>query len=454
MTDWPRQIDRYLDGDLSDREIADLFEWVGADADNADTFACQCLLDQHARELLQDGLATAAAGRQSFSRHPWMRMAAYASAATILMALGLVVWQALPRSAVSPMAPPAVIAQSIGAYDAEGNAYRPGQEVPPGPLAIDRGILRLDFSNGAQLAVEGPASLEILDEMHIILGRGVATATIPKSAIGFSVDTSVARVIDRGTAFGISVGDDGLTEICVFDGEVEVGHHADGSSSLAPLRVMEGQAVRASRTSSVIDPIDFETSRYERAWPVNSGVLQTTGLMKFVSPGPGFTPGRYENSQHIVVFAERENILLESPVPINLAEPGEYERLRRREQHVLQPGQRVRSYLLQLDPVGRQILKGSDKPRVFGQITFDRPIVGLIAAQRNLSETDALFGDPEGDYGELARGVEPSSEDSDGKDAVILAADRRTLILNLAAASAVDQIRVLVSEEELETNAP
>ena len=76
----------------------------------------------------------------------------------------------------------------------------------------------------------------------------------------------------------------------------------------------------------------------------------------------------------------------------------------------------------------------------------DSPVVGLIAAQRNLSETDALFGDPEGDYGDLARGVEASSENEAGKDAVILAADQRTLILNLAAASAVDQIRVIVSE--------
>jgi ferric-dicitrate binding protein FerR (iron transport regulator) len=454
MTDWPRQIDRYLDGDLSNREIVELFEWVGADADNAGTFARQCLLDEHAQELLQDGLATGTADRQSLSRHRWVKVAAYASAATILIALGLVVWQVVLKPEVSPVAPPAVIAQSIGAYDAEGNAFRPGQEVVPGPLAIDRGVLRLDFSSGAQVAVEGPATLEILDEMHIILGRGVATATVPDSAIGFSVDTSAARIVDKGTDFGVSVGDDGLTEVCVFDGEVEVDHHAAGSTSGPPLRVVEGQAVRASRASSTIDPIDFETSRYERAWPVSSGVLQTTGLMKFVSPGPEFVPGRYEDTEHIIVFAEQKDVLLEKPLPVNLAEPGEYERLRRREQHVLQPGQRVRSYLLQLDPVGRQILKGSDKPRVFGQITFDSPIVGLIASQRNLSETDALFGDPEGDYGDLARGVEPSPEDLDGKDAVILAADRRTLILNLAAASAVDQIRVLVSEKDKGTTVP
>jgi len=147
-----------------------------------------------------------------------------------------------------------------------------------------------------------------------------------------------------------------------------------------------------------------------------------------------------------IPFADRRNVLLKQLLPVDLAEPSEYENARRREQHILQPGQRVRSYLSQMDKIGRQILKGSDKLRVFGQITFDGRIVGLIASQRILLETGVLFGDHEGDYGDLARGVEPSSDYTEGKHAVILAANRRTLILNSAAGSAVDQIRILVSE--------
>ena len=55
MTEMDRLIDRYLDRDLDDDELADLFEWVAADSANADFFAKQTLLDQHARELLKDG---------------------------------------------------------------------------------------------------------------------------------------------------------------------------------------------------------------------------------------------------------------------------------------------------------------------------------------------------------------------------------------------------------------
>ena len=39
MTEMDRLIDRYLDHDISDVELADLFEWVAADAANADFFA-------------------------------------------------------------------------------------------------------------------------------------------------------------------------------------------------------------------------------------------------------------------------------------------------------------------------------------------------------------------------------------------------------------------------------
>ena len=37
--------------------------------------------------------------------------------------------------------------------------------------------------------MEGPAKIEVVSEMRVVLLRGVVTATIPESAIGFVVDT-------------------------------------------------------------------------------------------------------------------------------------------------------------------------------------------------------------------------------------------------------------------------
>ena len=75
-------------------------------------------------------------------------------------------------------------------------------------------------------------------------------------------------------------------------------------------------------------------------------------------------------------------------------EPGQYQRIRRSEPYRIQTGIRVRSYLLQLDPVGRLESEATNKPRVMGQVTFDRPVIGLII----LNATDSLLGHPRGDY--------------------------------------------------------
>jgi len=109
----------------------------------------------------------------------------------------------------------------------------------------------------------------------------------------------------------------------------------------------------------------------------------------------------------------------------------------------------IRSYLLQLNPIGEFTRVEADSARVIGQITFDRPILGLIGKMTLLTGTDELLGHPLGNYGEPRRGIEPSRPEDlpdSGRDIVTLSRDRRTLSLDLSASSAVDQIRVIVSE--------
>ncbi|HIG28016.1 MAG TPA: hypothetical protein EYQ50_09545 [Verrucomicrobiales bacterium] len=196
--------------------------------------------------------------------------------------------------------------------------------------------------------------------------------------------------------------------------------------------------------------LSYDTAAFEKAWPITSGVLQTTGVMKFVSPGPGFVPGKYEDNEHILVFPESRNVHLKSPVAIDLAEPGEYRLIKRTEKLYLEAGHRVRTYLLQLNPVGRPDKHDPNKIVVIGQITFGAPILGLIGTDDNLTATDALLGHFNGSYRKSRRGVETPRRETGtkgGRDTVILAADQRTLILHLAAGSAQDQIRVLVAAE-------
>ncbi len=341
--------------------------------------------------------------------------------------------------------PTAVIAHAVGAYDDAGTAYTVGKAVGPGPLIVSRGLVRLDFSNGARVTIEGPVRVELINEKRMILHRGVVVVTIPESAIGFVIDTAAAHVVDLGTSFGVSVSDEGITEVCVFDGEVEVNSPEADRPNAAPRLVKEGQAIRASEDSNTIDSVAYETARFENAWPVNSGVLQTTGSMRFISPGPAFHPGSYEDNEHIVIFPERRGFIPETAIRVDLVDPGEYAKSSYRDKPTLSSGRRLTSYLLQLNayPEGAN---PNRRRSVRGQITFAKSIVGVITVDRLLKESEAVFGIPDVDY-PTARTIEPRPEGDQrlGFDTLILAADRRTLLIELQVSPGkLDQIRVLV----------
>jgi hypothetical protein len=131
-----------------------------------------------------------------------------------------------------------------------------------------------------------------------------------------------------------------------------------------------------------------------------------------------------------------------------MVDPGQYARSRYREKRTIPAGRRVTSYLLQLDafPSGNS---PNRKRSVRGQITFAKPIVGVITETRLLKESEAVFGNPDVDY-PTPRAVEPRPEGDErpGFDSVILAADQRTLILDLEVApQKLDQLRVLVEAD-------
>ena len=415
----------------------------------------QCLLsDPFARERYLYAVNMHAALRRQFSSHggsmtpelprePWRKKwvaltVGVATAACLMLIAGTIYQFGTSQS-------PAVIAETVGAYSDSGVAYASGETLHSGPLTVSRGIVRLDFSSGARVAVEGPAQLELVDEMRLVLHRGVVTATVPQSASGFVIDTDSAHVVDLGTAFGVSVSDAGLTDVCVFEGEVEVSAPPTDRNSMTRQLLKEGEAIRSSKASNSIDSVLFEASQFENAWPMSSGVLQTTGAIRFVSPGPGFHPGNYQDNEHIVVFPEREGVLPSEQVRVDMVDPGVYAKSPYREKRILAEDQRVTSYLLQLDafPEGKN---PGRRRSVRGQITFANPIVGVITMDRLLRESEVIFGVPDVSY-PSPRTIEPRPEGDQrrGFDSLILAADRRTLFVELQENPGhLDQVRVLI----------
>ncbi len=427
------QINRFIDGELNDTESFDFLQVVGSSDDYARKFAESSIQHQHLSELVaEDGISlSGSAGR---SRRPLL----FAMAALISSILISGFWFAGKNDII----PSAVISHAVGAHWDDAGTHVPvGQGIEEGSYRLTSGLVRIDFHHGATMTVQGPASFEVINDMHVAFSSGIATFQVPEPAIGFKVDTATANIVDLGTAFGIDCSASG-THVSVFEGEVAVSQSGETETL-----VKEGESIQAGEE---IVPVTYNTTTFEKAWPLNLGVLQTTGKMKFVSPGPDFTPGAFEDSEHITVFPERQNAKVPKGLVVDVVDPGEYLKIRKTGGSTVSRSKRLRSYLLQLDPVGIAAKRDPDKFRVQGQITFDSPIAGIIASHDKLRKTDVAFGHPEGIYHDGPRGVEPPRParlDQAGRDIVILTADYRTLIVDFSAASAVDQIRVLVENK-------
>lgn len=310
-------------------------------------------------------------------------------------------------------------------------------------LDLSTGVTRLEFTNGAVIAIEAPAALSIRSPDEVSLSRGRLNAWCPESAHGFRVVTTSVTLTDLGTSFGVSAATDGTTDFLVLDGKVEVAKDGEVRT------VGTGAALRAKRGKRLSN-VSFEPALYRRTWPVASGINSTLGE---VVPAPPDTPealAAMENDDHILVVPERRDFAPSTPIDADITEPGIYEGPLLIAPVELSPqdGVRVRSYLLRYNPVGK--VKPSAFKRFEGSVTFDRPVLAIIVGSRKLNRTDNLLSkaplpklDPE-DAGlrGLERGQPPFPSDG-----VTLSQDRRTITVVFYAGESIDEIRAITADD-------
>ena len=123
-----------------------------------------------------------------------------------------------------------------------------GSRLGSGTLRLAEGLATLRFDSGAEVILEAPAEIELIDEMNCELARGTLVADIPDSAIGFRIETPAANVVDYGTRFAVNVdGSTGATRTQVFEGLVEVEHPESGE--IVELKTGEGNFVAGDSIS-------------------------------------------------------------------------------------------------------------------------------------------------------------------------------------------------------------
>ncbi len=160
-----------------------------------------------------------------------------AAAALGLLAFGVLVRQLnQPRGGPAPLATAAPV--SVAILSAESDA-RWGDGKPranytkltAGSLELTSGGVRLLFLQGTEVIVHGPAKFELQSPTCMRLLAGKLTAEVNHDATGgFTVNTPSASVVDLGTEFGVSVGEDGSTETHVLRGRVQIKPMTSGAS--------------------------------------------------------------------------------------------------------------------------------------------------------------------------------------------------------------------------------
>ena len=126
-----------------------------------------------------------------------------------------------------------------------GAALQPGAELQPGQrIELQSGFAEITFDSGAQVTLEGPASLELGSAWDAVLHRGTLKASVPPEAIGFRISNPSVEVVDLGTEFSMVADASGATEVFVLKGAVEAHARDAAGNHLGSVVLAEKQARR------------------------------------------------------------------------------------------------------------------------------------------------------------------------------------------------------------------
>jgi hypothetical protein len=150
-------------------------------------------------------------------------------------------------------------------YGPHGEA-RPaiGVSMPQGTYELSGGIVEIESNSGAVVTIEAPAKFTLADDQCIRIDQGRLAAHVPKSAIGFRVETASATVVDLGTDFAVEAITGKNSEVHVFNGEVRINLHGSKATSAQPLHLTTGKATRIDFLTGMPSGIDLDDQRFLR----------------------------------------------------------------------------------------------------------------------------------------------------------------------------------------------
>lgn len=198
----------------------------------------------------------------------------------------------------APIAPPVVaeIAQSLDAqWNGSGISTVPGTQLTASTMQLKRGLVQITFESGAKVILQAPCTIKPESANQIFLRSGNLTAVVPDKAIGFTVRTPTATMVDYGTEFGVTAGVSGETEVHVFKGEVDLRSGPDTRVFEKSQRLKTSQAGMVDSQGVLsTGKIKYQAKRFIRQMPVNlrfGRPGERLDLSDLIGGGNGFGTG-------------------------------------------------------------------------------------------------------------------------------------------------------------------
>jgi hypothetical protein len=130
-------------------------------------------------------------------------------------------------------------------------------------LELETGVAQLQFVEGAHVWLEGPAWFTVESQGRGNLARGKLVAQVPKDAIGFTVETPTAQVVDLGTEFGVEVDESGATDVQVSKGKVQLRSEGSQDGTNSPSIILSAGAAQRIEINAAGKPVVREI-RYQQ----------------------------------------------------------------------------------------------------------------------------------------------------------------------------------------------
>ncbi|MBN2511380.1 MAG: FecR domain-containing protein, partial [Sedimentisphaerales bacterium] len=161
-----------------------------------------------------------------------------------------------------------------------GRLYR-GQCLGNETIKLDKGMVEIQMDEGPVVLVEAPAEIRLEENNQMFLVQGKVTADVPKTAIGFTVRTPSATVVDYGTQFGVMVDRFAATEAHVLKGQVEMRLGSNVRVFEKALRLLADQAGSVSGQTLVTIPAAVNQFAYRIPSAFEAAAMELEPMLYF-----------------------------------------------------------------------------------------------------------------------------------------------------------------------------